>query len=223
MIYNEISKRRKDNMLRTKAVKLTVIPAVAYRSKSPKGINVTLVRADKKQPGIAAISKTSGDAVPTQNTDLKAYPMEAFKEAISLTAGLPYRNQNAPKVSKEDFKVKKEKAAEEIAVNEKDYEKILRKYTDKNGKFSYELLNKDLISFAKRSSVVKDMVAEGASAAKIRNYIVTNKFRNITGNDDLNDKQIKLIISRLDETQPKGVFKELDAEIRKMLKANKRK
>ena len=210
-------------MLRTKAVKLTVIPAVVYRAKSPRGINVTIVRPDKKQPGIAAISRTTGEGVPTQNTDLKAYPLEAFKEAIELTAGLPYKNQNAPKVSKEDFKVKKEKVVEEVTVDEKDYQKVVDRYTDKNGKFSYDLINKDMITFAKRSSVVKDMVAEGTTVAKLKNYIVGNKIRNITGNDDLTDKQIKLIVDRLDENHTKSIFKELEAELRKMLKVNKRK
>ena len=210
-------------MLRTKAVKLSVIPAMAYRVKSPKGVNITIQRSDKKQPGIATISRTSGEAIPLKNTDLKAYPVEAFNEAIALTNRLPYKNEKGVKVSKEMVKEKKEKKVEEIEVDPKDYQKIVDKYSDKNGKFSYELMNKDFISFAKRSSVVKDMIAEGASTAKIRNYIVANKFRNLTGNDNLSDKQIKKIVEMLDELSEKGVYKDLDAEIRRMQKANKRK
>ena len=210
-------------MLRTKAVKLSVIPAMAYRVKSPKGVNITIQRSDQKQPGIATISRTSGEAIPLKNTDVKAYPIEAFNEAIRLTNGLSYKNEKGVKVSKEMVKEKKEKKVEVVEVNEKDYQKIIDKYSDKNGKFSYDLMNKDFISFAKRSSVVKGMIAEGESTARIRNYIVATKFRNITGNDDLTDKQIKKIVDRLDEMSEKGVFKELDAELRRMQKANKRK
>ena len=67
------------------------------------------------------------------------------------------------------------------------------------------------------------MVAENQSAAKIRNYVVGNKIRNIVGNQDLTDKQVKAMVDLLDEAYPKGVFKELNDEIRKMLSANKKK
>ena len=210
-------------MLRTKAVNLKTIPAVAYRVKSPKGINITIQRADKKQPGIASISKTSGEAVPTDNTDLKAYPMKAFKEAIELTAGLPYKNQKGVKVTKEMVSEKKEKVKEEVKVDPKDYQKIIAKYSDKNGKFSYDLINKDFIRFAKSSKVVGDLVAEGATVAKLRNYIVSTKFRNITGNHNLTDKQIKKMVEMLDENYPKGVFKDLNSELRKLVGTNKKK
>ncbi len=210
-------------MLRTKAVKLTVIPAMAYRVKSPKGINITIQRADKEQPGIASISRTSGEAVLTNNTDLKAYPMKAFKEAIELTNGLPYKNQKGVKVTKEMVKEKKEKAVEEVTVDPKDYQKIVDKYSDKIGKFSYDLINKDFIKFAKTSKVVADLIAEGAGVAKVRNYIVSTKFRNITGNHDLSDKQIRKMVEMLDENYPKGVFKDLNSELRKLVGANKKK
>ena len=210
-------------MLRTKAVKLTVIPAMAYRVKSPKGLNITIQRADKEQPGIASISRTSGEAVPTSNTDLKAYPMKAFKEAIELTNGLPYKNQKGVKVTKEMVAEKKEKVKEEVTVDPKDYQMILDKYMDKNGKFSYDLINKDFIKFAKTSKVVGDLIGEGATVAKVRNYIVSTKFRNITGNHNLSDKQIKKMVEMLDENYPKGVFKDLNSELRKLVGTNKKK
>ena len=210
-------------MLRTKAVKLTVIPAMAYRVKSPKGLNITIQRADKEQPGIASISRTSGEAVPTSNTDLKAYPMKAFKEAIELTNGLPYKNQKGVKVTKEMVAEKKEKVKEEVTVDPKDYQMILDKYMDKNGKYSYDLINKDFIKFAKTSKVVGDLVGEGATVAKVRNYIVSTRFRNITGNHNLSDKQIKKMVEMLDENYPKGVFKDLNSELRKLVGTNKKK
>lgn len=149
--------------------------------------------------------------------------MEAFEEAIKLTNGLPYKKQKGVKVTKEMVKEKKEKPIEEVIIDSEEYLKIVDKYSDKNGKLSYDLINKDFIKFAKSSSVVRKMIEEGTTAAKLRNYIVANKIRNITGNHDLDDKQIKKMVELLDETYPKGVFKELNDEIRKMLAANKKK
>ena len=126
-------------------------------------------------------------------------------------------------ISAKKTKAEKELEAEEIIVDSTDYQKVVDKYTDKNGKLSYELLNKDFIKFAKSSSVVRNMAAEGATVPQLRKYIYCNKIRNITGNQDLTDKQCERIVELLDETYPKGVFKELNDELRKMVAANKKK
>ena len=215
-------------MLRTKAVKLTVIPAMAFRVKLPGGPSITIQRSDCEQPGIASISRTSGEAIPAANINQKMFPPEAFKEAIEKTSGLPYnrtkeKRQKGIKVTKEMTKQEKEIVEEEIVIDSAEYQKIVDKYLDKSGKLSYDLVNKDFIKFLKSSSVVRDMAAEGATAKKIHNYVVGNKIRNIAGNHDLDDKQVRRMVELLDETYPKGIFKELDAEIRKMVKVNKRK
>jgi hypothetical protein len=212
-------------MIRTNAVQLTVIPAVAYRQKlTSGGSGITILRPDAKQPGIASISKTSGKAIPAVNTDTALYPEEAFEEAMDLTRGLPYRKQNGIKVTKDMViqpEEEKEQPEENIMIDTFEYQKILDAYCDKNGKFSYDLLNKDLIRFAKSSSIVRTMVAEQRSAASIRNYVVSNKFKNITGDDELTSKELKAITELLDEIEPKGVFKEFNSEIRKMLSVRK--
>ena len=215
-------------MLRTKAVKLTVIPAMAFRVKLPGGPSITIQRSDYQQPGIASISRTSGEAIPAANINTKMFPPEAFKEAIELTNGLPYnrtkeKRQKGIKVTKEMTKEEKEIVEEEIAIDTAEYQKIVDKYSDKKGKLSYDLINKDFIKFAKSSSVVRDLAEEGATAKKIHNYIVVNKIRNITDNHDLSDKEVKALVGLLDEVYPKGIFKDLDSEIRKMVKVNKRK
>ena len=215
-------------MIRTKAVKLTVIPAIAFRQKlQAGGSGITILRSDVKQPGIASISKTSGEAIPNKQTDIKKYPMEAFKEAMELTKGLPYKKQRTIKANEklfmqehqEEYEIKDE----EVIINSDEYQKIIDKYSDKNGKLSYDLMNKDFIKFGKTSSVVRDMIAEKKSAAAIRNYIISHKIKNITGNDDLSSKELKKIVELLDEVSPKGVYKELNNEIRRMLSANKKK
>ena len=65
------------NMIRTDVVKLTVISAVAFRQKlQAGGSGVTILRYDVQQPGIASISKTSGDPILTVNTPKDLYPVE---------------------------------------------------------------------------------------------------------------------------------------------------
>ncbi len=211
-------------MIRTNVVKLTVLSAVAYRQKLRAGdVGVIIVRPDVKQPGIASISKKTGEAVPTVNTPVKYYPAEAFKEAMELTNGLPFRRQGNVKVTEDMFVDPVEETNEEaeIVVDSADYQKIIDKYTDKNGKFSYDLFNKDLIQFAHRSSIVKDMIADKKSNKEIAAYIVHNKIRNITGNDNLTDAEVDKIMELLDEVSPKGVIKDLNADIRQTLAKNK--
>jgi hypothetical protein len=50
------------------------------------------------------------------------------------------------------------------------------------------------------------------------NYIVRNKIRNITKNDALTNAEVDKIVEVLDELNPKGVLKDLNAEIRKLLR-----
>lgn len=215
-------------MIRTNTVKLSVIPAIAFRHKlTAGGSGITILREDAKQPGIASISTKTGEPILAKNTDKKLYPKEAFEEAMKLTMGMPYKKQKNVKLEKgKKVEVKEEVVEpieEEVIIDGDEYQAIVKTYSDKNGKLSYDILNKDMIKFAKSSKIVRDMVTERKSAASIRNYIVSNKFKNITGNDDLTSKQLKKIVDLLDEVSPKGVFKELNDEIRKMLSANKKR
>ena len=212
-------------MIRTDTVSLTVIPAVAFRQKLKQGgSGIVILRPEARQPGIASISRTSGDPIINQQTDQKLFPEEAFKEAMRLTLGLPYRKTTPVKVTEDMIvkEIKEEEPEPEIKLNEEAYQAIVARYTDKSGHLSYDLINKEMIRFAKSSSIVRGMIQEGKKASVIRNYIVSNKFRNIADNDDLTNEEIKLIVEMLDEVSPKGVFKELDAEIRKMLGAQKK-
>ena len=89
-------------MIRTNVVELTVIPAIAYRQKLPSGdVGITILSYGVAQPGLATISKTSGDAILSANTPKGLYPTEAFQEAITLTNGMPYRRQKSVQVKEE--------------------------------------------------------------------------------------------------------------------------
>ena len=59
-------------------------------------------------------------------------------------------------------------------------------------------------------------MADQATPTKIKNYVVGAKFRDVT-KQELTDKQVKQLSDMLDNVYPKGVFKELNDEIRKAL------
>ncbi len=212
-------------MIRTETVTLTVIEAIAYRQKLMKGgSGVVILRGGCKQPGIASISKTSGDPILTVNTPAEYYPIEAFKEAIVLTAGMPYSKRSAPALPAVPVIPEEETPEEqalEVVVDSAEYQKIVDAYTDKNGKLSYELLNKDLIRFINSSSVAREMIGKKIPTEEIRLYAVGSKFRSITGNHRLSDDQVLKMAELLDEVSPKGVFKQLNDELRKKMKKSK--
>ncbi|MDO4404049.1 MAG: hypothetical protein Q4C09_03320 [Atopobiaceae bacterium] len=225
-------------MIRTSSVKLTVIPAIAYKEKHPAGGSaIVILRADATQPGIATISKTSGEPIIASNTPAEGFPKEAFEEAIALTSGMPYYKKGKPTVVAQDLELQEAAAVEEPAAEEAEdqdtdlediadsaeYKAILYAFTDKNGKISYEHVNKEMIQFAHSSEMVGRMIAAGESDDAIRLYIVGTKFRNISGNKDLTDEQVLKIAELIDEASPKGIFKELNAEIRSMKGAQKKK
>ena len=208
-------------MIRTDVVKLTSIPASAYRQKlQAGGAGIVILRADSKQPGIASISKTSGEPIPAKNTSAKLYPAEAFSEAITLTAGLPYKKRSAPNIGELKGKAPEEKLEPELEViiDSEDYQKVVDAYTDKTGRLSYELLNKDLIRFINSSSTARAMIAEKEDLEKIRLYAVGSKFRSITNDHELSDAQVLKMAELLDEVYPKGVFRDFNEELRRKLK-----
>ena len=208
-------------MVRTDVVNLTTLQATAYRQKLVSGgSGIVILRSDSSQPGIASISKTSGEPILTANTPKDKYPAEAFREAIELTVGLPYRKRKAPTAVNLPAEEKETPEIKEIEVivNSAEYQKIVDAYTDKKGKLSYALLNKDMIKFAHSSSVARSMVEEKASVDDICLYVVGTKFRGITKNRKLSDEQVLKMVDLLDEVSPKGVLTEFKEELRKSLK-----
>ncbi len=211
-------------MIRTGVVTLGTVKAVAYREKLPSGGSaVVIILEGSQQPGIASISKKTGEAVPAANSP-KDIPQEAFKEAMELTAGMPYKKLG--KVKYENAAAAEEPAVEaeaeelheeEVIVDSKDYQKIVDHYTDKNGKLSYDLLNKDMIQTAHSSKVVREMIEEHKTEEEIATYVAGAKFRSITGDHELSDAQVEQILALLDEVSPKGVLKEFNADIRRQL------
>lgn len=217
-------------MIRTSTVQLTTISAVAYRQKLVSGgAGITIWGNNVRQPGLASISKTSGEAIPTANTPLEYYPPEAFTEAIKLTAGLPYKNLGKVQLP-EGLAVEPEEAEEapaqpeiEAVIDSAEYQRVVDAYSDKDGRLSYTLLNKDLIQTAKASGQVRLMIEDHASLEEIRLQVVKAKLRSVSRNPALTDEQVQLMIELLDEISPKGVLRPLNEEIRKWLRDGKMK
>ncbi|MBR5048372.1 MAG: hypothetical protein IKX74_01805 [Erysipelotrichaceae bacterium] len=212
-------------MIRTSAVELTTIQALAYRQKLKAGdAGIVILRPDVKQPGMATISRKTGEPVLAATTNKEQYPLEAFREAIALTNGMPFKKQSNIKVTAQTF-AEPELPEEEddfVEINVEALDRITEHYTDKNGRMSYDLVNKELIRFAKSSSIVRNMIDEGRSVNEIRDYIILNKFRNIAGNDGLSDKEVFKIAEVIDGIDGQGMFKQLNSELRKMLAKNKK-
>lgn len=218
-------------MIRTNGVTLSVMPALAYRQKlTSGGSSIVILRADATQPGVATISKTSGEPIVAANTPADLYPPEAFAEAIKLTAGMPYCRQGKPRIVAQDLQqveIEPELPEEElpeaaVVIDSAEYQAVVDAFTDKRGRLSYDLLNKELIQFAHSSEMVRRMVEAQDPEDRIVLFVVGTKFRNVTGNQDLTDEQVLKLAELLDEVSPKGVFKELKADIRTQLGASKR-
>ncbi len=207
-------------MIRTKIVELSTIDAAAYRQKLRGGHSgVVIMRYDTAQPGLATLNRKSGEPDPSDNTNLELFPVEAFKEALELTSGMPYSRRGKVKLSgeKEEADAQEESEEELATVDSAEYEAIVKTYTDRKGELSYELLNKDFIQFAKSSKIIADMVANYASEGDIRDHVVKVKLEALTGNRNLTISQTHKIIEMLDEVSPRHVLRELNDEIRKML------
>ncbi|MBW4659608.1 MAG: hypothetical protein KME15_13110 [Drouetiella hepatica Uher 2000/2452] len=209
-------------MIRTKLVELSTLTAVAYRQKLMDGPGIVILRYDTAQSGFASISRKTGEPVPASNTSLDVYPLEAFREALELTGGMPYSRRGKVRLSgeppAETAPAVEEPLTEDFAiVDSAEYLAIVNAYTNKKGELSYDLLNKDFIQFAKSSKVIADMVANQASMDDLRNQIIKVKLETLTGNPSLTSDQMNRIVEMLDEVSPRSVFRELNDELKKML------
>ena len=108
-----------------------------------------------------------------------------------------------------------------FVVDSPEYQRLVDRYTDKNGRLSYDLLNRELIQAAHASGQVRLMIEEKATADEIRVQVVKAQLRNLTRKPSLTDAQVAKMIELLDETSPKGVLRPLNDEIRKWLRAGK--
>jgi len=215
-------------MIRTEAAQLTSIKGLAYKQKlAAGGAGITIITPDNK--AVFTINKRDGSCVPYGQADGEVFTAAAVKEALALTSGLPYKRLgNIAKVyadnrcdelpAGQDEPDEKD-AADVIASAE--YNAFIAQYTDKTGKFSYQLMNKDLIQFAARSSVVKTMLAENTGADNAVKYIVKSKAADLAKNKGMSDSMLSAFIDTFDSMNTRSAFKELKSHLRGKLSNTK--
>jgi len=212
------------NIIRTKAVELTTIPAIAYKQKlASGGAGVKIMRMDSDKSAVYTIDKRTGEAVPFGAIEEDFFPDEAFDEAIELTEGLPYSARGKIKITV--FEQKLEDEVEEDAPEDQvdmtlsdEYIAIVERYSDEKGKMNYHLMNRDFMQFASKSRVVKEMAANKATKDEILIFIIKSRATFVSGKkESLDDESVKLLIETLDEIDPRSAFKELKAYIKRIL------
>ena len=212
------------NIIRTTAVELTSIPAIAYKQKlSAGGAGVKLFRLDQNATAVFTIDRRTGEGSAYGRYDAALFPDEAVNEALELTTGLPYTSRG--KVNITVFEEKKD--AEDVAetetekidmVDSAEYKALLERYTNEKGKLNYALMNKDFIQFASKSKVVASMAVDRASVEDILLFVVKSRTALLAGKkDSVTDAEAAALIETLDEIDPRSAFKELGAYIKRLL------
>jgi len=216
-----------ENIIRTKAVELSAIPAIAYKVKlQAGGAGIKILRLDKDVSAVYSIDRRTGEAKPRGKVDSKLFPSEAIDEAAELTSGMPYsaRGNIKPNISMYKTPQKEEIVAEEDIdmVGSDEYDAIVERYSDEKGKMNYALMNKDFIQFAAKSKVVARMLADKADIDDITLIVVKSRATVISGNKkSLEDKQVTALIETLDEIDPRSAFKELKAYLKRQMARQK--
>ena len=218
------------NIIRTTAVELAAVPAIAYKQKlASGGAGVKIFRLDYDKTAVFTIDKRTGDALPYGKYEEVFFPEEAVLEALELTAGLPYTARGNFRITV--FEKEAAKEAEDVEETEKEkidmvgsveYQALTLRYTNEKGKINYTLMNKDFIQFASKSTVVNEMIARMAEVDEILVYIVGSRAAFLAGKKDSpGDDETAALIETLDEIDPRSAFKELKAYIKRSLSKNK--
>ena len=216
------------NIIRTKAVELSTVTAIAYKQKLASGGAGIKIMLTDGQTAVCTIDRRSSDLVPYGGYDESLFPMEAFEEAFELTNSLPYSARgNIKLMAVEEAQpddVSEQAPAEQVDMTlSLEYKAIVERYSDEKGKINYTLMNKDFIQFAAKSKIVRTLVDEGAKQAEILETIVKSRASEISGQrNSLDGKSVKLLIETLDEIDPRSAFKELKAHINRMLAKSKK-
>lgn len=216
------------NIIRTPAVELTAIPAVAYKQKlASGGSGLKILRLDQDASAVFTIDRRTGDSAPYGKVDSELFPDTAVDEALEATSGLPYSSRGKIRITSFELPAEEEDVQEDDTekidmVGSDEYKAIVDRYSDEKGKMNYQLMNKDFIQFAAGSKVVASMVADKADPKDILHFIVKSRATLIANKkESLSDKEIDALIETLDEIDPRSAFKELNNYIRRLLARRK--
>ncbi|MCL2050666.1 MAG: hypothetical protein FWG91_02885 [Lachnospiraceae bacterium] len=214
-------------MIRTKTVTMNSIKGIAYRQKlKAGGSGLTILTEENK--AVVTINKRDGSYAPYGQFNRAIFTDEVFEEAYELSKGLAYRrlgpasyaeSLKAPEKEelKAETKIDEDESENDIAtVCSREYDAIIEAYTDKNGSFSYELMNKDFIQRAHKSDQVGNFINEGKSVDEIIAFLVINKVNSLirdTVGKYSNDDALALV-KMLDDMNMRSAFKELKLWLR---------
>ena len=212
------------NIIRTPAVELTTIPAIAYKQKlSAGGAGIKISRLDQDASAVVTIDRRTGEGVPKGKIDESLFPEEAFSEAISLTSGMAYSARGKIRITvqtevKEADDVDENESEKIDMVGSTEYAAIIERYSDEKEKLNYPLMNKDFIQFASKSKTVNTMIQSKASIEELLRFILINRAGFISGSKEtLSDTQADALLETLDEIDPRSAFKELTLYLKRML------
>ena len=212
------------NIIRTPAVELTAIPAIAYKQKlSSGGSGVKIFRLDTDASAVVTIDRRTGEGVPRGNVDHQLFPEEALSEAISLTVGMAYSARGKIMITAQT-EVKESDDVEETEIEKIDmvgsaeYIAIIDRYSDEKGKLNYSLMNKDFIQFSSKSKTVEKLIQDKKNVDEIIRFVLKNRASFIAGSkESLSDAQTDALLETLDEIDPRSAFKELAQHLKRML------
>jgi len=216
-------------MIRTVTVRLTRMNGLAYKQKLVAGgAGLTIMTPNEK--AVFTINKRDGSTVPYGIVDTELFTGAVIEEALELTRNLSFKRLgNVTKVYDDshcdetpaELEADDDKPSIDV-VESKEYEGFIMEYTDKNGKFSYQLMNRDLMKFADSSSVVGGMIANADSGDAILRYIVRSKAVSLAKTKSMDDEFLGAFIDTFDSMSTRSAFKELNAHIRTKKSKTKR-
>lgn len=213
------------NIIRTKAVELSEIPAVAYKVKlSSGGAGVKVLRLDSSSAAVLTIDKRTGEGIPYGKINAALFPPKALKEALELTQGLPFSargkvaiTSTAPKAAAV-AEVEEADTEKTCMVESATYKAIVKAYANDKDKLDFQRMNKDFIQFADKSKSVVKMVSERAKLEDLLVHVIKSRSTVLSGRkESLTEAEVAALIQTLDEITLRSAFKELKAHLKKML------
>ena len=201
------------NIIRTAAVELSTISAIAYKMKlASGGAGIKIFRLDKEARAVFTIDRRTGEGDPYGPYNEELFPMEAVDEAIEQTEGLPYYGRGKIKVTQFSDESETEDVEDTAAegvdmVDSEEYKAIVDRYDDEKGRLNYRVMNREFIQFATKSKVVEEMIEKGASVEALLIFIVKSRATFFSGKkESLPDEKVELPIEPLDEMAPRSAF-----------------
>ena len=216
-------------MIRTEIQQMTSINGISFKQKlKAGGAGITIITPDDR--AAFTINKRDGSCVPFGKVDGGVFSAAVIDEALELTKGLPYRRLGTitkvyPDIHCDENPVELEADDDKTEIDviaSVEYREFIAQYTDKKGGFSYQLMNKELMQFAARSSVVGKMLAENEDADNIVRYIVKSKAADLARNRGMEDEMLTAFIDTFDSMDTRSAFKELKAYLRGRLTRRKK-